>query len=209
MRKIFLSCLLIFALIFSCGAAKKSDDRKRMGIFISNFTEIGLMNFDLENKISDDGVLHLGDPDNMHELIRFGIAHNIINNKKLIGKCKRKGCEFGPDTLSKEAVASSVKKYFDLPVKHKSIKDPNDYPPFTDFDGKLYHFDKSEWGTDTVYYADVQRVEQNEKILTMSGELYDFNNPSDRPATFTAQAKPYTWNKKDTWAILSLNVEWK
>ena len=43
----------------------------------------------------------------------------------------------------------------------------------------------------------------------MSGELYNIKNKKDRPATFTATAKPHVWDDKDTWAILSLSVEWE
>ena len=33
-------------------------------------------------------------------------------------------------------------------------------------------------------------------------------NKKERPAKFQAVAKPYRWNGKDTWAILSLETEW-
>ena len=217
MKRIFLIALLIFVMIFSAGAAKKSsssnlnpDEIKRMGIFLSNFTEVGLFKFNLENG-DDEDMLYFGDSNNMDELICFGIGHNIINNKKLIGKCTRKNCEYGSEIISAKAVADSVRKYFDLPVKHQSIIDgeTRDYPPFVEYDGKSYHFNKNDWLTDTTYYADVQEVEKNDGIITMKGELYDINDKSERPATFTATAKPYNWNKKDTWSILSLNVEWR
>ena len=205
MKKNFLAVLLIFAVLVSMGAAKKDDERKRMGIFISNFTELGMYEFDIEEEGSDE-VLHLGDPYSMGELIRFGIGHNIINNKKLIQKCKRKDCEFGSSTIAKEAVTSSVRKYFDLSVKHQKVLDG---APEIDYDGKLYHFDKRNWDNGTIYYADVQYVDKGKNFITMEGELYELDNPKHRPATFTAKAKPYKWNNKDTWAILSLSVEWQ
>ena len=204
-RKIFVSILILAALVFSVGAAKKNDEIKRMGIFISNFTELSMYDFDLE-EYGDDDMLHLGDPDNMEELIRFGIGHNVINNKKLILKCTRKKCEYGNSTIKRESVAASVKKYFDLTVKHQSVFGD---APEAEYDGKLYHFNKNNWNNDTIYYADVQNVKRSKRIITMSGELYELDNPKNRPATFVATAKPHTWNDKDTWAILSLKVEWK
>ncbi|MBQ9404872.1 MAG: hypothetical protein IJU15_07800, partial [Synergistaceae bacterium] len=80
-RKIFTALILVVVALFSMGAAKQSDEVKRMGIFISNFTEQGLYNFDIEED-GDENMLHLGNPDNAGDLIRFGIAHNIINNPK-------------------------------------------------------------------------------------------------------------------------------
>ena len=204
-KKFFVSVLIFAALIFSVGASKKNDEIKRMGIFVSNFTELGMYDFDLEED-GDDEILHLGDPDNMEELIRFGIGHNIINNEKLILKCTRKKCEYGQSTIKKENVASSVKKYFDIQVKHQDVFGD---APEAEYDGKLYHFNKRNWDNDTVYYADVQEVERSRRAITMSGELYELGNKKNRPATFVAKAKPYTWNGKDTWAILSLSVSWK
>ena len=204
-RKLFVASLLILVVIFSMGAAKKSDEVKRMGIFLSNFTELGMYEFDLEDE-SDDGILHLGNPDNMPELIRFGIGHNIINNKKLIQKCKRKKCEYGSSTIAKENVAASVKKYFDLSVEHQDVFGD---APEAEFDGKLYHFNKRNWDNDTIYYCDVQDVTKGKGFVQMEGELYELDNPKNRPAYFVAKAKPYTYNKKNTWAILSLSVEWK
>ena len=204
MKRKILAVMLVLAVMFSMGAAKKDDEKKRMGIFLSNFTELGMYEFDLEDEGSDE-VLHLGDPDNMDELIRFGIGHNIINNKKLIQKCKRKDCDFGSSTISKESVAASVKKYFDLDVKHQKVLGD---APEVDYDGKLYHFDKNNWNTDTIYYCDVQEVSKGKNFVTMEGELYDLDNPKHRPANFVAKAKPYKWNNKNTWAILSLSVEW-
>ncbi len=204
MKRKLLALSLILIVIFSMGAAKKSDEKKRMGIFISNFTELNMYEFDLEEDGPDE-ILHLGDPYNMSELIRFGVGHNIINNKKLIQKCTRKNCEFGASTIAKESVAASVRKYFDLPVKHQKVMGD---APEIDFDDKLYHFDKRNWNSDVIYYADVQEVEKDEDVITMSGELYELDNPKHRPATFVAKAKPYRWNNKDTWAILSLSVEW-
>ncbi len=211
MKRKFLAVLLVLSVAFSLvlaveadAAKKKDDEKKRMGIFISNFTELGMYEFDLEEDGSDE-ILHLGDPYSMGELIRFGVGHNIINNKKLIQKCKREDCEFGSSTIAKESVAASVKKYFDLSVKHQKVLGD---APEIDYDGKLYHFDKKNFANDTIYYADVQDVTKGNNFIVMEGELYELDNPKHRPATFTAEAKPYKWNNKDTWAILSLSVEW-
>ena len=204
MKRKFLAFSLLIIAIFSMGAAKNSDEKKRMGIFISNFTELGMYEFDLEEEGSDE-ILHLGDPYSAGELIRFGVGHNILNNKKLIQKCSRKNCEFGSSVIAKESVAASVRKYFDIDIKHQKVLGD---APEIDYDGKFYHFDKNSWNSDTIYYADVQEVDKGKNFITMQGELYELDNPKHRPAVFVAKAKPYKWNNKDTWAILSLSVEW-
>ena len=203
-RKILLCFAILFLAVLSIGAVKQTEEIKRMGIFISNFTELGMYRFDLEEDGYED-TLHLGDPDSMSELIRFGIGHNVINNKKLITKCTKKNCEYGPSLISASNVASSVRKYFDLKVKHASVEGD---APEVHYDGKNYHFDARDYVNEPIYYAEVQDVKRGKSVITMSGELYNIKDKSDRPGTFTAKAKPYKWNKKDTWAILSLEVEW-
>lgn len=199
-----LSLLIIISMIFSFGATSQNDELKRMGTFLSNFTELGMYEFDLESEGSD-GILHLGDPYSVGELIRFGVGHNIMNNKKLIQKCTLQNCQFGASTIAKESVASSVRKYFDLPVKHQKVLGS---APEIDFDGRLYHFDKSDFENDVIYYADVKEAIKSENLITMTGELYELDNPKHRPAIFRAKAKPYKWNNKNTWSILFLSVEW-
>ena len=206
-RKIFIiTLILILALSFTAsGAEKKSDELKRMGIFISNFTEQGFYNFDIDEE-GDEDMLHLGDPSNMSELIRFGIAHNVINrSKSTVRKCTRRGCDYGSSTMTGKSVAESVRKYFDMGIKNQSVMGD---APEAFYDGESYHLEPKQWRPETVYYAEVQDVSSRRGIITMTGELYNLHRKSDRPATFTAEAKPYKWDKKDTWSIISLRVEW-
>ena len=59
----------------SAGKNFSAADRKAMGVFLSNFTEIGMMNF------TADDVLDTAHP---YEMIRFGIWHNFMNNRSRI-----------------------------------------------------------------------------------------------------------------------------
>ena len=88
---------------------------QKMSVFLSNFTEVGLFNFDIENKYPDDDeieeyqepILHLGNPGNFSELVRFGIMHNFINNFKT--RIKRAGgdeaAEYGTYKIEGKFVA--------------------------------------------------------------------------------------------------------
>ena len=207
-RKIFISILFVTAVILSLGAAKpNSDEMKRMGIFVSNFTEQGLFEFDVYEGDGEDGrLMHLGDEVNMTELIRFGIQHNVINKpKSTVKKCTVRNCPYGDSVMPAKSVSESVKKYFDMDISHQS--ENGVYPNFHYENGE-YHFTRYEWTPERVIYADVQKVTRKGKVITMSGELYNHEKKSERLGTFEAQAKPYKWNNKDTWAILSLISDW-
>ena len=97
-------------------------------------------------------------------------------------------------------VAGSVKKYFDLELGHVSIEGGH-------YDGRYYHFMPADG--EIPYYADVQEVSQRGRVITMRGELYSSEDRDDRPATFTATAKPYRYDGKDTWALLTLKTKWR
>ena len=204
-RKLFTGLALLAMATLSLGAARQSDEIKRMGIFISNFTEAGFYNFTLLDDDDESFPVNLSDPIYVGDLIQFGIVHNIINNPKTtVKKCTDKRCPYGESIMSGKAVISSVQKYFDMTIRNQSIEDT----PVIHYDGKNYHFKASDWKSETIYYAEVQDVSRGRNVITMTGELYNVKNKKERPGTFTAKAKPYKWNNKDTWAILSLSVEW-
>ncbi|MBQ7576966.1 MAG: hypothetical protein IJT21_01725 [Synergistaceae bacterium] len=217
-RKIFYGIILLTVVLFTMGADSKNDELKRMSTFISNFTEANYYDFDVQRN-GDEGMTHFGNSSENEGLIFFGIAHNLLNNKSRIKNCPDKNCPYGSKIIDAKFITESVRKYFDLPVKHASILgtlpegaedgDPADEPEQAHFDGKNYHFNPATFTSDTLLYADVQKVSRQGKIITMTGEIYHSNNKSIRPATFTATAKPYKFANKDTWAILSLKFSWK
>ena len=176
-------------------AAKAPADQqlKLMSTFLSNFTEVGLFDLDVKD--------HLRNYPSHPDLIAFGIMHNYINNRKSrIKSCPIRNCEDGPLVVEAKFVAESVKKYFDINLEHDSIEDQTE--PACRFDGKLYHFDAPRSGA--VYYAEVKKATRKGNVVHMTGDIYNTKNKKDRPYTFEATAKPYKWNGKDTWALLSL-----
>ena len=192
-RRIFTAIFILTIAFFTSNATKQSDEIKRMGIFISNFTEQGMYEIDINS---------IGNAD----LVRFGIAHNVINKpKSTVKKCALPDCEYGPSLMSGSSVAQSVKKYFDMDVNNRTVTGQ----PEAIYDGSSYHFDARQWKDDTIYYAEVQDVRRERGLVHMEGELYNLKHKSERPAYFTAIAKPYKWQGKNTWSILKLSVEWK
>lgn len=206
LRKLLLLCLaLCLCSELNTTIAQAADFSKAklklMSTFLSNFTELGFMDFDVKKDGNDD-VLHLGGDASNPDLIRFGIWHNYINNhKSRIKPCPVKDCTHGSLVIDAKFVADSVKKYFVINLKHKSV-DHTD-PPYY-FDGKLYHFEGADG--EAVYYAEVKQATQEDDVVRMTGDIYNAEDKNDRPSTFEATAKPYKWNGKDTWTILSLKT---
>ena len=211
MKRKFYTALLAGAMTFLlCAAANAAQPAKdftaqqlkQMSTFLSNFTEVGLWDFDVRES-GDDNVLHLGSDPSHPDLIRFGIRHNYINNyKSRIKPCKKKDCEYGSLTIEGKFVAETVKKYFDISLENSSVEDSD---PSYHFDGKLYHFEGADG--EAVYYAEVKQAARGGNGIRMTGDLYNAEDKDDRPYTFEAMAKPYKWNGKDTWVILSMRTK--
>ena len=195
----------VLAVVFICAccalAAPDAATLKRMSTFVSNFTEQGFFDFDLEKSTGDDA-LHFGGDPSSPDLIRFGIMHNYINNfKSRVRNCAKKNCPDGALVIEAKYVAESVKKYFDIDLKHRSVVDSD--PPYR-YDGKLYHFDGADG--ETVYYAEVKKATTENGVVRMTGDIYNAEDKTDRPWTFEALAKPCKWKGLDTWSILSMRT---
>jgi hypothetical protein len=188
---------ILVILAESCSAAGFSkDDLKKMSTFLSNFTELGFMDFDAKEVTNEE------DPADM---VRFGIWHNYVNNyKSRISQCKIKNCEWGSLVMDGKYVKESVKKYFAYDMKKLPSITESD-PPYY-YDGKLYHFEGADG--EAVYYARVREASKNDSgQIIMTGELYNADDESDILGTFVAAAKPYKYDGKNTWAIISLKTE--
>ncbi len=198
---ILLVCLLLACIcgVASAGGAKKGysgTDLKKMSTFLSNFTELGFMNFDAKEVTNEK------DPADM---IRFGIWHNYVNNyKSRIAQCKKKNCEWGSLVIEGKYVTETIKKYFDVDYKKLASVTESDPPYF--YDGKLYHFEGADG--EAVYYARVDEAEKNSKgQVVMRGEIYNAEDENDLLGSFEALVKPHKFGGKDTWAILGMETE--
>jgi hypothetical protein len=209
----FLTASTIFALTLTLAprafaargeAAYSAADLKLMSTFLSNFTELGFTDFDLKTEGSDE-LLHMGAPDAAPDLIRFGVWHNYMNNyKSRISPCKVKDCEWGSLTIDGKHVAESVKKYFGIDFKPVSVTESD--PPYY-YDGKMYHFEGADG--EAVYYARVSEASKEASgNIRMTGELYNADDESDKPGKFEAVAKPYKYDGKNTWSIVSMKTEY-
>lgn len=201
MKRILLAAGLLAFLFSSAPATAQSDfsaaDLKRMGTFLSNFTELGFMDFEAGEITNSDAP---GD------MIRFGVWHNYVNNySSRITSCRIKNCEWGALTIDGRHVRESVKKYFDHDIEQMpSITDSD--PPYH-YDGQLYHFAGADG--EAVYYARVDTAERDDSgRIIMRGEIYNAEDKTDRPGKFEALAKAHNYQGKATWAILSMKTEY-
>ena len=167
---------------------------KKMSTFLSNFTEVRMMDFSAKEVLESS---------NPYEMIHFGIRHNYVNNYNR--SIKRCNCPYGELSMDGSWVRNTLKKYFDYDLKGlPTVKTPEVY--FSD--GVRYHFRGADG--EATYYARVTNAERLANgHVQMTGTIYNAEEPSDILGTFRAIAKPHTWKGQPTWAIISLRARYR
>ena len=186
----------------SAGKNFSAADRKAMGVFLSNFTEIGMMNF------TADDVLDTAHP---YEMIRFGIWHNFMNNRSRIQPCATHECPWGSLTIDCASVRDSLRRYFGYNLRQcLSASHPDSASPSDRFhcDGTKYHFEGA--AGEAVYHARVDGARQGaDDLIEMNGIVYSADDEKDILGSFTAQARPHIWKGKNALAIVSLKTQFR
>ncbi|AWB42960.1 hypothetical protein DCC85_01095 [Paenibacillus sp. CAA11] len=151
---------------------------KKIGTFLSNFTELHIERLNSNN---------LKDAD----LIYFGVWHNFVNNFNSTISNYSGGHLF----ISKAKIEQSIKKFFNIKFKsHKSIQGIK-------FNGKGYVFDGASG--DPVDYVKVINVyDMGSSTFEVYGELY-----ADPYSWVEAVIKKITENKKSRYILISLSVK--
>lgn len=186
----------------SAGKNFSAADRKAMGVFLSNFTEIGMMKF------TADDVLDTAHP---YEMIRFGIWHNFMNNRSRIQPCATHECPWGSLTIDCASVRDSLRRYFGYNLRQcLSASHPDSASPSDRFhcDGTKYHFEGA--AGEAVYHARVDGARQGaDDLIEMNGIVYSADDEKDILGSFTAQARPHIWKGKNALAIVSLKTQFR
>ena len=169
------------------------DTMKRMGTFVSNFTELKMYNMPDAQKLTDE------------QYAEFGVRHEWLNNNARF--------KTGKDSMASiEAshIENAVMRYFGKKfTAHRSVSMGGGsweikYDPGT----KRYTIPAADGEMTT--HARVESVTQNaDGTITMRGTLYNAEDTKETFGPFTAKAKPHKWNGKDTWALLSLECPTK
>jgi len=81
-------------------------EHRALHIFLSNFAEVGMREFDADNYTDD-------------ELIEYAIWHTYRNNGNLISYSPNR--EYNSSAISGSTIATAIARYFGISVKHKSV----------------------------------------------------------------------------------------
>lgn len=195
-KKIQLLAIILTVSFLSANAtgtkiSVKPDELKRMSVFVSNFVELGLEDFDINTITSD-------------ELIEFGIWHNYKNNyRSRFTQCKDTECKYGGLVIDRKYIEESIKKYFAIDFSdHATVSSMR---VSTHYDGKFYHISGADG--DPLSVGRVKEVfRDNTGQLKMTGEIYSIGHDGEESevwGTFEVYAKPYKYGGKNTWSIIS------
>ncbi len=183
--------------------AQDADAKERAGmsVFLSNFSELGMLDFDAADVLNEK---------KPYAMVHFGIWHNYINNyESRIRKCTDAGCKWGSLTIDGRYVRESIERYFGYTLKECPSVEGSMAPTPADschFDGKLYHFEGA--AGEAVYHARVDKAwQRGDGLYEMQGRMCLADNMEDCPAIFTALARPHVWKGKKTWAAVSLHTQ--
>ncbi len=198
MKKYGILAVCVLALfVAGCAWAAPSDrELKAMGLFLSNFTELGFTDVVTEEMVK---------PDNYPDLVRFGIMHNYVNNfKSRIEPNKENAREHGDVRIKASWVEESVLKYFGLKFTADKSVDQSD-PPYS-FDGKYFHF----WAADgeAAWHAKVKKASNPQKgVWDLSGSVYNADDPTEILGDFTAVIRETVLKGKPHYVMVRLKTE--
>ncbi len=198
MRKIRVigACLLVLGLATGAWGAPSKKELQAMGLFLSNFTELGFTEIVTEE---------MARPENYPDLVRFGIMHNYVNNfKSRIEKNKEGAQGYGDFRIKASWVEESLRRYFGLEVAANKSVDASD-PPYH-FDGKYFHF----WASDgeAPWYARVEKATSPQKGLwELSGVVYNADDPEELLGDFSAVIREGLWKGKLHYVLVRLKTE--
>lgn len=201
--RLFLSSLiligtLVYGMFPSDASAGEfsAEQMKKMGIFLSNFTECNYTTISRREFI-----------DKPDEMVNFALCHNWINNfrsftlKNSCGKEKTDGNYFAH--LDPKNVEKTVKKYLDYDFSaHQGHGD------YIVYDGYTYCIPAAD-GEQHPAVKVVSADRQEDGTILVKGSSYypDSEEDADDNINVKAVIKPYVWNGKDTWSLVSMNME--
>ncbi len=198
--KCLVSAFCVMALLWGgiAWGAPSEKQLKAMGIFLSNFSELGFLDLSTEEMTR---------PESYPDLVRFGVWHNYINNfKSRIENVPEKAREKGDLRIKAKWVEESVLKYFGLKIEANKSVDQSD-PPYL-YEEEYFYF----WGADgeAAWYARIEEASNPEKGLwELSGEIYNADDPQEILGDFRATVKEAQWNAKQTYVLVRMSTEFR
>ena len=201
-KSVFLSSMMLIGTLAAgivpdeASAAEFTQDQmKKMGIFLSNFTECSY------TKITRGSFI-----DNPSEMVHFAVCHNWINNQKRFNLRKNCGKEKSEGDfyahIDPKFIRETIKKYLDYDFKeHKGYED------YISYDGYTYCMPAGD-GEETPYVKVVTAKKQNDGTILITGSsYYPEVEEADSNVNVRAVVRPYVWNGKNTWSLVSLDMD--
>ncbi len=176
-----------------------TKDLKKMSVFVSNFTELNLLN--LESKE------FLKSPE---DYIPFGIWHHYINNYKLITrnfeKCSGEGkvpdfCKYGTLAIDGKQVTAAIEHYFGQKITDFKSIDHFHY------DGKTFYFEGADGEARPTAHITEAWTQEDGTVFMKGYALTEFGDDTTEKRNIQVKAKPCTWKNKNTWCMLSIEEQ--
>ena len=193
---------LLFVVVFTLCSAVAGDEtedwvkiklddatRKKMSVFISNFTELDMLEIDTTAWLKYD------------DLVYFGAMHNYLNNPGIVKKTKD-----GRVSVDGNSVFRAVGKYFSL---GDALDGGPDYMS-AKYNGITFEYKGGSYIFKTpakrvIYYADVKEAYKFDGLVLMKGEIYEKANSKNVKGPFYAWTAPRNFEGQDTWALIAIH----
>lgn len=184
--------------VYAAGSNYDKKTLKKMGVFLSNFTECFIYNNTRENMIKH--------PEN---IISFGICHNYVNNFRgrfvevpgcTVSSTDDK-CANGTMMIDRKFINESSRRYLNYDLK-EFMSVENGY-----YDGHNFRIHPAD-GEMVRHVEVLEAVPQDDGTILVKGSTYfpDMDETPSKNADLTAVIKPHTWNNKETWSLISIEV---
>lgn len=164
------------------GFSVSQEELEKIGLFLSNFTELGLNEFNVSNY-------------NIEDLIYFGIWHNYINNSKTTMEFRD-----GKSFINKKYVEQSIKKYTNIDLKeHKTVARHNF---IFEFIGEEYKYIPADGGLYPQVKVD-KVIDKGSGIINVQGKLYSNEEQSEG---FFGSVNANITKVEDRYCLVSISV---
>ena len=180
MAAVIVSAAVSVSPVYAAGSHYDKKTLKKMGVFLSNFTECFVYNNTRENMIKH--------PEN---IISFGICHNYDDK-----------CANGTMMIDRKFINESSRRYLNYDLK-EFMSVENGY-----YDGHNFRIHPAD-GEMLRQVEVLEAVPQDDGSIMVKGSTYipDMGETPSNTPDLTAVIKPHTWNNKETWSLISIKVD--
>ncbi len=135
-------------------------ERKRINIFLSNFSEVGFDDYDRHTN------------PNLHQVVWFAYMHNAINTDKVFSKDGKMG-------IQAAVVDVTAERYLGIAVPHKTHENPDNPMDNWEYaDGNFLHAEASGAGIG-IFTVAKRMTDNGNGTFTVEFQVYELENLHD------------------------------